>query len=101
MTGTVTLPLWLFLLILLFAGVTFASHFLFPSVRWYFRRRLENAVARLNQRLERPIQPFKLARRMDTIRRLSYDPEVARAVAEHARDNGIREDVAFEKAERY
>jgi glycerol-3-phosphate O-acyltransferase len=101
MTGTVTLPLWLFLLILLFAGVTFASHFLFPSVRWYFRRRLETAVTRLNARLERPIQPFKLARRMDTIRRLIYDPEVARAIAEHARDNGIREDVAFQKAERY
>ncbi|MDG4649885.1 1-acyl-sn-glycerol-3-phosphate acyltransferase [Roseibacterium sp. SDUM158017] len=101
MTGTVTLPLWLFLLILLFAGVTFASHFLFPSVRWYFRRRLENAVTRLNQRLERPIQPFKLARRMDTVRRLIYDPEVARAISEHAHENGIREDVAFQKAERY
>jgi glycerol-3-phosphate O-acyltransferase len=101
MTGSVTLPLWLFLLILLFAGVTFASHFLFPSVRWYFRRRLEHAVSRLNTRLERPIQPFKLARRMDTVRRLIYDPQVAQAIAEHARDNGIREDVAFEKAERY
>lgn len=101
MTSTVTLPLWLFLLILLFAGVTFASHFLFPSVRWYFRRRLETAVARLNERLERPIRPFKLARRMDTVRRLIYDPEVARAIAEHAQENGVREDVAFQKAERY
>jgi glycerol-3-phosphate O-acyltransferase len=101
MTTPVTLPLWLFLLILLFAGVTFASHFLFPSVRWYLRRRLENAVAQLNQRLDRPIQPFKLARRMDTVRRLIYDPEVAQAIAEHARENGVREDVAFQTAERY
>jgi glycerol-3-phosphate O-acyltransferase len=101
MSSTVTLPLWLFLLILLFAGVTFASHFLFPSVRWYLRRRLETAVARLNERLDRPIQPFKLARRMDTVRRLIYDPEVARAIAEHARQKGIREDVAFQTAERY
>lgn len=101
MTSTVTLPLWMFLLILLFAAVTFASHFLFPSVRWYLRRRLENAVERLNKRLERPIQPFKLARRMDTVRRLIYDPEVAQAIAEHARANRIREDVAFQKAERY
>ncbi|MFW5641590.1 MAG: 1-acyl-sn-glycerol-3-phosphate acyltransferase [Roseicyclus sp.] len=101
MSSTVTLPLWLFLLILLFAGVTFASHFLFPSVRWYLRRRLETAVARLNERLDRPIQPFKLARRMDTVRRLIYDPEVARAIADHARAKKVREDVAFEIAERY
>jgi glycerol-3-phosphate O-acyltransferase len=101
MTSPVTLPLWLFVLILLFAAVTFASHFLFPSVRWYLRRRLEHAVTRLNQRLDRPIQPFKLARRMDTVRRLIYDPEVAQAIAEHARSNNVREDVAFQTAERY
>ena len=47
------------MLILLFAGVTFASHFLFPSVRWFLRRRLERAVEELNKRLKRPIQPFK------------------------------------------
>ena len=101
MSATVTLPIWLFVLILLFAGVTFASHFLFPSVRWFLRRRLERAVEELNKRLKRPIQPFKLARRMDTIRRLIYDPEVAQAIADHARDNNIRPDVAFQKAERY
>ncbi|MHA7875927.1 1-acyl-sn-glycerol-3-phosphate acyltransferase [Roseivivax sp.] len=101
MTGTVTLPVWLFALILAFAGVTFASHFLFPSVRWFFRRRAERIVARLNQRLERPIQPFKLARRYDLIQRLIYDPEVTEAVLAHARENGLREDVAFEDARRY
>jgi glycerol-3-phosphate O-acyltransferase len=101
MTTTVTLPFWLFVLIVLFATVTLASHFLFPSVRWFFRRRLEKAVARLNQRLERPIQPFKLARRFDMIQRLIYDPEVARAIAEHARDTDVPEAVAFETARRY
>jgi glycerol-3-phosphate O-acyltransferase len=101
MTSTVSLPLWLFLLILLFAAVTFASHFLFPSVRWFFRRRAERVVARINERLERPIQPFKLAGRTDMIQRLCYDPEVTRAIVEHARENGVREDVAFEKAQRY
>jgi len=101
MSADVTLPIWLFVLILLFAGVTFASHFLFPSVRWFLRRRLERAVEQLNTRLKTPIQPFKLASRTDTIRRLIYDPEVAQAIADHARSNKIREDVAFQKAERY
>ncbi|WP_405107772.1 1-acyl-sn-glycerol-3-phosphate acyltransferase [Phaeobacter sp. BS52] len=101
MTQTVELPLWLFVLILLFAAITFASHFLFPSVRWFFRRRLERAVARLNRRLERPIQPFKLARRYDMIQRLIYDPQVAQAIADHARNMSIPENVAFEEARRY
>jgi glycerol-3-phosphate O-acyltransferase len=98
MTRTVAVPLWLLVLILLFAGVTFASHFLFPSVRWFFRQRTERVVGRLNRRLKRPIEPFKLARRFDMIQRLIYDPAVLRAVAEEAHENGIPESVAFERA---
>ncbi|WP_317056698.1 1-acyl-sn-glycerol-3-phosphate acyltransferase [Roseovarius rhodophyticola] len=101
MTTVVELPLWLLILILLFAAVTFASHFLFPSVRWFFRRRMQKAVAKLNTRLERPIEPFKLARRYDMIQRLIYDPEVSVAIAEYARKNNVPENVAFEKARRY
>ncbi|MEM9871987.1 MAG: 1-acyl-sn-glycerol-3-phosphate acyltransferase [Pseudomonadota bacterium] len=101
MWQTVELPLWFFVLIVLFAAVTFASHFLFPSVRWFLRRRLERAVARLNERLTVPIEPFKLARRQDMIQRLIYDPEVSQAIVEHARAEDVREDVAFEKARRY
>ncbi|MDU8909866.1 1-acyl-sn-glycerol-3-phosphate acyltransferase [Aestuariicoccus sp. MJ-SS9] len=101
MTTPITLPLWLFLLILLFAAASFATNFLFPSVRWFLRRRMERAVARLNERLERPIQPFKLARRYDLIQRLIYDPEVTQAIVEHARETGLREDVVFELARRY
>ncbi|SLN23531.1 1-acyl-sn-glycerol-3-phosphate acyltransferase [Roseisalinus antarcticus] len=101
MTRDVSLPLWLFLLILLFAAVTFASHFLFPSVRWFFRRRAERIVAQLNQRLQRPIEPFKLARRHDMIQRLIYDPEITRAIVDHARREKVPENVAFETARRY
>ncbi|WP_299674082.1 1-acyl-sn-glycerol-3-phosphate acyltransferase [uncultured Roseobacter sp.] len=101
MTQVVEIPLWLFVLIVLFAAVTFASHFLFPSVRWFFRRRLERAVRRLNERLTRPIEPFKLARRYDMIQRLIYDPEVSREIANHARSNNVPENVAFERARAY
>ncbi|WP_084861001.1 1-acyl-sn-glycerol-3-phosphate acyltransferase [Salibaculum halophilum] len=101
MFQTITLPLWLFGLIVFFAAVTFASHFLFPSVRWFFRRRAEKVVARLNARLEKPIEPFKLARRYDMIQRLVYDPQVAEAINDHARRNGVPENVAFERARRH
>jgi glycerol-3-phosphate O-acyltransferase len=101
MTSTVEIPLWLLVLILLFAAITFASHFLFPSVRWFFRGRVERAIARLNQRLERPIEPFKLMRRQDKIVRLIYDPAVIQAVVDHARETGVPESVSFEAAKRY
>ena len=101
MTQTVSMPIWAFVFILLFAAVTFASHFLFPSVRWFFRKRAERVIAKLNKRLTRPIEPFKLARRYDMIQRLIYDPEVTQAVADYAREEKIPENVAFEKARHY
>ncbi len=101
MFQTVELPLWLLVLILLFAAITALSHFLLPPVRWYFRRRLEKVVAKLNENLDRPIQPFKLARRHDMINRLIYDPQVMQAVADHAKETGVREDVAFHQATIY
>ena len=101
MAQTIEMPLWALILLVAFAAVTFASHFLFPSVRWFFRRRMERVVAKLNERLERPIEPFKLARRHDMIQRLIYDPEVSRAVADHAKAQGIPENVAFEQARRH
>ena len=101
MTQTIELPIWLFVLIMMFAAVTALSHFLLPSVRWYFRRRLQKAVTRLNQRLTRPIEPFKLARRYDMIQRLIYDPEVSKAIVDHAKAENIPENVAFQEAGRY
>ncbi|MEL7100491.1 MAG: 1-acyl-sn-glycerol-3-phosphate acyltransferase [Pseudomonadota bacterium] len=101
MTQTVELPLWLFVVVLLFAAVTFASHFLFPSVRWFLRRRLERAVSRLNERLTVKIEPFRLLRRQDMIQRIIYDPQVTQAIVEYAAEHGVREDVAFERARRY
>ncbi|MFN7004217.1 MAG: 1-acyl-sn-glycerol-3-phosphate acyltransferase [Roseinatronobacter sp.] len=101
MFQTVELPLWALVLILGFATVTFASHFLFPSVRWFFRRRMERAVAQLNTRLQRPIEPFKIMRRQDQVTRLIYDPQVMEAVREYARTEGVPPNVAFEKARSY
>lgn len=101
MTQTVQLPLWLFILIVLFAAVTALSHFLLPSVRWFFRRRFERAVEKLNTRLKRPIQPFKLTQRYDMVQRLIYDPEVSAEIANYAREHGVPENVAFQKAAEY
>ena len=101
MFRAVEVPLWLLVLILGFATVSFATHFLFPSVRWFFRRRAERALAKLNSKLDRKIELFKLARRSDMIARLVHDPKVMEAVAEHAAETGVPGQVAFEEARTY
>ena len=101
MMRTVELPLWLFLLIIAFAVTSFVLHFLFPSVRWFFRRRAEKALARLNARLDRKIDLFKLAERSDMVVRLAYDQKVVEAAMVHAAETGVPGEVAFEEARRY
>lgn len=101
MTGTVELPLWLVVLVLVLAAIAALDRVLAPSVRWFFRRRMERAVARLNERLERPIAPFKLAQRHDMILRLAYDPQVMQAVADHAAEAGVPPTVAMQEARSY
>ncbi len=101
MFETVAIPVWVLVLIGLFAALSILERIIGPSIRWFFRKRAERVVAELNKRLERPIQPFKLARRFDMIQRLIHDTEVARAIVEHAREQNVPEQVAREKAERY
>ncbi len=101
MNQTIALPLWLFVLIIAFAAVSFGSNFLLPSVRWFFRARMERALARLNQRLDRPIDLFKLAERQDRIARLIYDASVMEAVAEYAAETGQPVPVVFEQTRGY
>ncbi|MDQ2064747.1 1-acyl-sn-glycerol-3-phosphate acyltransferase [Xinfangfangia sp. CPCC 101601] len=97
----VAVPQWLLLLILGFAAISFVTHFLFPSVRWFFRHRAERALDRLNARLDRKIDLFKLARRSDMVARLAYDPKVIEAAMAHAAETGVPVAVAFEEARRY
>lgn len=101
MFGTVAVPVWLLVLILGFATISFATHFLFPSVRWFFRRRAEKALSRLNAQLDRKIDLFKLAQRSDMVARLAYDQRVVEAAMAHATETGVPGEVAFEEARRY
>ncbi len=101
MNRVVELPLWLLVLILGFAAFSALERVLAPSVRWFFRRRMQKVVAQVNTKLDRPIEPFKLARRHDMIQRVIYDPKVAEAIAEHVQTEGVPENVAFEAARSY
>ena len=101
MFETIELPMWFVVIAAVFAAIAALERALIPSVRWFFRRRMHRVVTRLNARLDRPIEPFKLARRHDMIQRLLYHPDVMQAVNDHARKEGIPENVAFQEARKY
>lgn len=101
MDTTVTLPLWVLILVLALAGVALLDRLLVPSVRWALRRRANRAIDELNSRLRLRIQPFKLTRRQVLIDQLMFDPQVLSAVEAYARENEIPRDVAVQRAKRY
>jgi len=101
MGATVELPVWVLVVVLVLATVAALDRVIGPGLRWVLRRRMERVVARVNARLHRKIEPFRLARRKDMIVRLIYDPRVIEAVAEHAAQTGVPGEVAFARAQSY
>ena len=101
MSSTVTLPLWLVVVIAALAALALLDRLLIPSVRWALRRRANRAIDELNTRLKLHIQPFKLTKRQVLIDRLVHDPEVLHAVEEYAKEHGVPRAVGMDKVKRY
>lgn len=101
MSDGITLPFWLFVFVCIFAAIGIVDRVFAPSVRWFFRRRVNRAIDELNQRLDTRIQPFKLTRRQSLIDRLIYDPRIVEAVDEEAGATNTPRGVVMKQAERY
>jgi glycerol-3-phosphate O-acyltransferase len=101
MPHTVTLPLWAGLLVLALALWAALDRILIPSVRWFFRRRVNRVLDELNVRLRIRIQPFKLTKRQVLIDRLQFDPKVQEAAEEYTRDEQMPRAVAMDLVRRY
>ena len=101
MLQTVEIPLWLVLLGGLTLTIAVLNRVLVPSVRWFFRARINRALGRVNKRLQLSIKPFSLTKRQVLVDRLTYDPVVMEAVEQEAREQRIPREVAAEQAARY
>ena len=101
MNSTVTLPLWLVVLLCVLAGWAALGSLLIPSVRWFLRRRVNRVIDELNERLQLKIQPFKLTKRQVLIDRLIYDTEVIKAAEAHAAENRLRREDVMNEVGRY
>jgi glycerol-3-phosphate O-acyltransferase len=98
---TVELPGWLAAIIVALAALWLLERLLIPSVRWFLRRRVNEAIDELNTHLRLRIQPFKLTRRQSLIDRVIYDQEIVRAVEAHAAAAGEPRAVAMARVESY
>ncbi len=82
----ITLPWWLFIAMLALAGLALLDRLFIPSVRWFWRRRINRLVDEIGQRLDIEIRPFQLTKRQVLIDRLVYDPHVLEAARQIARE---------------
>ena len=101
MNQVIGIPLWLVILGTIFAVITFFSHFLFPSVRWFFKRSTNKAINRVNKKLPFKVPNLTLTKRQVLIERLMYDPNVMNAAKLHSKESGEPMSVSMEKVERY
>ena len=101
MTGSIVLPIWLFLLLGLLAGWAALDRLVLPSLRVLARRRVSRVLEELETRLKIRIQPFKLTRREVLIDRLADDPQVQQAADTSARDAGEPAAAARGRVRRY
>ena len=101
MTSTITLPVWLFLVLLLLAAWVVLDRLLVPGVRWYFRRKVDRVIQEINVRLNIELPQFKLTRRQVLVDRLNSDPRVQAAIERESREKGVPRDVLTARVDRY
>ncbi len=101
MTSTITLPLWLALVLGLLAGWAVLDRLLMPSARWFIRSRATKVLDEVGQRLKIHIRPFQQVRRQALIDRLIFDDKVQQAAQAFAEARGMPRQVALDQVRHY
>ena len=101
MAGEITIPIWLFFALLALASVVVVQKFLFPGIRWFVRKKINQAIIELNQKFNITLKPFQLTKRQVLLDRLIHDAEVLNFVQQQAEHDEIPRDVLMEKVQRY
>jgi len=101
MGNTVSVPVWLFVLLAVFAAWAALDRLMVPSVRWLVRQRTNRVISEVNTRLPIEIPHFNLTRRQVLVDRLTYDARVLEAADTWAREHGTPREVAMDRVGRY
>ena len=98
---TITLPEWIFLVLLAFAAVMVLERILLPSMRWYLKRRVNRVIDEINTRLDIEIRPIQFTRRQALIDQLVFDEKVIDAIKVYAEEHKMPHAIAQAKAHKY
>jgi glycerol-3-phosphate O-acyltransferase len=101
MESSITLPTWIFALLILTAVLLILDRILLPGFRWYLRRRVNRVIEEVNTRLDIEIRPFQLTRRQALIDQLVFDDKVTETIKEYAREHAMPKEVVQAKVLRY
>src|SRR5258706_14724021 len=101
MTEPVTLPAWLFVVLLILAVLAAFEKLLLPALRWLVTHPANQVIEEVSSRLRIGIRPFQRTRRQALIHRLLTDPKVQQAAERFAAENKIPLDRALRSVERY
>ena len=98
---TITLPYWIFIVLLVFAAVMVLDRILLPGMRWYLKRRVNRVIEEINTRLDIEIRPIQFTRRQALIDQLVFDEKVIDAIKLYAEEHKMPHAVAQAKARKY
>ncbi|KAB2872834.1 MAG: 1-acyl-sn-glycerol-3-phosphate acyltransferase [Burkholderiaceae bacterium] len=101
MSSSITVPLWLALIVALLALWALLDRLLMPSARWFIRSRANKVLDEVSQRLPIHIRPFQQVRRQAMIDRLVFDEKVQQAVRGLADAQQMPREVVLAQAQRY
>ena len=101
MSETITLPLWLFVFLIVTAILLLLDRILWPGVRWYLRRRVNRLIAEVNTRLDIEIRPFQRTRKQALVDQLVYDEKVVEAMHQYSAEKQLPPELVQKKVIRY
>jgi glycerol-3-phosphate O-acyltransferase len=98
---TITLPYWLFIVLLVAAAIMVLDRILLPGMRWYLKRRVNRVIDEINTRLDVAIRPIQFTRRQALIDQLVFDEKVIDAIRQYADERDMPIEVAQGQARKY
>jgi len=90
---SITIPVWIFVILILLTAWSVLSRMLIPSVRWFFRRRINKVIDEISTHLDLGIRSFQLTKRQVLVDRLAFDPKVMEAIQEISTEKDVPLDV--------
>jgi len=101
MSASITLPLWLVLVIGVLAAWALLDRLLLPSARWFIKSRANRVLDEVGRRLKIGIRPFQQVKRQALIDRLIFDDKVQQAAQAFADAKQMPREVALDQVQRY